>query len=1681
MDLNSIVEIESQVLLWLCVGVFVVLALDFLRGLFRGWRYGTYRLLAFLVLFVAAFASLGAQAGAIGGINIGQWYQGAISFTYNGNPVSANVTTAFQTINDLIVSFCKAANIGSPDAINNLANALTVSAMKWICVLLDAIIISTIGAFLVFILWHLAFKHIIPKDKRKASYKSGKLASAFEDLVIGGVILAMFLTPFTSLVNSIAHNFSSDGGESSEGTTSVNNSTYEIAKKAVDTYNDSVFSKVFFNSYTLNPDNKSFDEQLMDFFTSEAVKDSANGAKISLGGLMSDVSKIGSIVLESGVLEKENMNSLGYIAFMSSQYAPKLLEAMADSDFLTTVMPIGIDFVLSIDAIKNYVATNEGVDTSHENWADALTNLASMVRDIQDADILDVLISKDPDNPNSITFSSTAVATLFDEAHVAKFNKVLSDLDDNSWKLLNKLLQSALYKMACTSAQKVYDDAAAGSPRADTAVALFDFLPTVDCTRDGTTGYPAWDKNGDNLPDALPTSYSSIKFGEEIQSLYNVVADLNANLKKEGVSDFVDQLTTRIVAGTLASDNYVTDLLLRLPKVIESAFVGDRDDNGALKNLEEGTNKSTGTACLLDNTFLICGMPRVFNMLASTITTSLGATVNGLDATISSFKDATDTGKTRINFKNEFNAIFNIANALIAPSNDDKGIGQTFIKHISEKPGVYYNPDGSFNSINPDLLKDLQNATEGIDKSKLLSKIIPSVFTNLLKGSFSSVMGAGWLDPVFPTDGTLGKSISDLLGIFGSCSGLIRYFQSASTSLTGNSLGQALAPLADAGTGYQAQLTDLLQYAANSPILNPDTTDEGGNVVHNTNFLLLVNKALGSLGDDYKLTASDLGSNFSAYDESAAFSQCVVTLIQSGLLNTLSTVSGTSLNMASLRDVSFKSLFASVGQSKILSKVFIKILDSKVMPTIKSLSKTDLSDISFSNITDWEREGESMDALVNFASEIGDFADLAYLDSDPTCVSQLLYTLSQSQMFVKTNPDDGSKSYLFPMFFQDKFVASFGASGPAEYFCDIGTDGSTAKPFTYDKLLLDFKAVSWLTDENGEYLYYDTSKTEHKFDATKWKLECEYFEEIVRRAEYMGGIDSFQAGADVSKINPSDFDALFKAVRHSMAFGRVLTYHLFEQVLLALTNSGSSLKGANLAYLWTCNIRQREYETDCMAGVMYVILDTKYGLATSSNGVLSAGAIGIDSASPDYFLLPLLSQCAESEVFNSLPNTTDDIPDIAAYSGQTMTACEYQMYDLLQKAGFYLDQDGNVDTDKVEKQVRSLGHLSGTIETSDRQNFISTMISIETLVKEINALANPKTDSLPSYTSGSNAYDRHQALVDLGLTEYSLANKTDEEALVILANAIENDTDIANINILFSRSGAVPYLTTNRQSNLADSSPRQIWNAEAKALANVGKKLQDFLNGSDKFIIQTFDVSKYFVNEFDADVGSSSSPNSVAVAENDFYQAKIEDLLVSVNDSRLLYADLPNKMRLSLNKISDSLSSGFPALATLIRGLVTDSISTIAARTSGSTTIYPYDSHLTATPTGYHELDSLALILRTGVVLTKIPTGSTYSVARTEQSAKLGTLLANWNTAHVEPTLVSIAVTKMPTKTAYNVGDTLNTAGIVVMATYSSGAVVDVSSISTVTYAPTTLATAGTQTIVVTFGGQTTSFDVTVS
>ncbi|MBQ7546969.1 MAG: InlB B-repeat-containing protein [Clostridia bacterium] len=102
-------------------------------------------------------------------------------------------------------------------------------------------------------------------------------------------------------------------------------------------------------------------------------------------------------------------------------------------------------------------------------------------------------------------------------------------------------------------------------------------------------------------------------------------------------------------------------------------------------------------------------------------------------------------------------------------------------------------------------------------------------------------------------------------------------------------------------------------------------------------------------------------------------------------------------------------------------------------------------------------------------------------------------------------------------------------------------------------------------------------------------------------------------------------------------------------------------------------------------------------------------------------------------------------------------------------------------------------------------------------------------------------------------------------------------------------------------------------------------------------------------------------------------------------------------------------------------------------------------------------------------------TGTSYSAGGTYKANAAATLYAQWTK---NASLASIAVKTLPTKTVYDVGESFRSAGLTLTATYSDGSTQSVTSGFACTGFTSDMA--GTKTVTVTYGGQSTTFAVTV-
>lgn len=93
-------------------------------------------------------------------------------------------------------------------------------------------------------------------------------------------------------------------------------------------------------------------------------------------------------------------------------------------------------------------------------------------------------------------------------------------------------------------------------------------------------------------------------------------------------------------------------------------------------------------------------------------------------------------------------------------------------------------------------------------------------------------------------------------------------------------------------------------------------------------------------------------------------------------------------------------------------------------------------------------------------------------------------------------------------------------------------------------------------------------------------------------------------------------------------------------------------------------------------------------------------------------------------------------------------------------------------------------------------------------------------------------------------------------------------------------------------------------------------------------------------------------------------------------------------------------------------------------------------------------------------------------------TVRYGTVTTSYKVTVQEKTVAGISIRTMPKKTTYFVGETLNTSGLTLTATYNDGSTETIS--SGFTCDPSVLNTVGTQTVTVSYGGKSAHFSVTI-
>lgn len=966
-DIAQLLKYEN-IALWVAfAAILAALVYSLIRGAFRGWAYGTYRLAFFAILVVVCFATLSVSVDGLGKFDLTRFIHQSISIPIQDKTIDANVSTLHQTIADLLTDLIREFDLAVDSAnLESFVNAYATSIIKFVLIIIEGIFLMSVGSFLCWFFWHILFKHFIPKMTRKRLYKKGRIFSMLEEFVVTLVVGAMVVIPITGTINMAVNSFQTPDTEEENSRLMADNETYKTVKQAIDTYNDSVFSKVFFNWTRDKETGRSFDSNLLSYFTMGNITDEV---AVSFVDVVGDAAKIGSLALEAGLLSQEGTTFDKVYLLLTSQYGPRLISAVGQSKLVTSLLPIGLEIATNLDTIKDYIGSELGIDYYGYDYAASIEDISKMLSDLQSSDVFTFFTDVD----GAAQFDTDEVASLFSEKSKAAFTNLFARLARNpdEKSLVNDLLSVFLVNMALNN------------PVEEGNLGLASFLPELSGVE-----YREEEGTGRKIPTKLNDAYKGLSLGDEIQVLYNGLYDINA---------LDDRLTALIVDAAVSEEHKLdTDVLLEI-------VVDHVTDISKIIAGDASIDSDSTKTCLMDCTFLTYAMPNLLDFAAKQVGDATDFTLDVSDVRNELFAETLPFATRQSNAKTEMRGILSLLTNFV----EADPVCKEFVKHIDAMPGIVFEKDGNLHSVETGLVDGFIALAEALDNSKLLTSLIPQVADQFLTDN--EALKQFGIEEIHTDIDGFGHELASMLRVAKECLPLISYVIQMTKALDGSSRMtydaiQGLAEYADNSSGSCPLLT----------LLNGITTNRILNDSSNENYRALLESVFKMFLSDDTISIPSTVNPLVENEVVTDFLFALGTEVNPEMLDKM--LNGGDLSLDILNGLNLSEILRPLDSSEVLPDILANFLDDRVLP----LLDTDM--VSFHNVNSWETEGESLERLITFAVDIGDLANIDFFASDPEAISGIIACLADNELFEAPLEGGGTK-YVFGEFLYSKLIA----------------------------------------------------------------------------------------------------------------------------------------------------------------------------------------------------------------------------------------------------------------------------------------------------------------------------------------------------------------------------------------------------------------------------------------------------------------------------------------------------------------------------------------------------------------------------------------------------------------------------------------------------------------------------------
>ncbi len=1073
----------------LLVALLVIILIGGLVALFRGVWNTTFRLLFVGTLVVLSYVFAKDITNQVASFDFSSMFSSPIQFELFEETIT--VTSGLDTMEQVIAAFTAhqenqsvQAVLSDPQTVQ-LIHDVAFLLLRFVIFVVLGVLIILLGEFLAGLFYHLLFKFFIPKKIRK--HVRLRLVAFFEGIVKTTLVASMLIIPFSSLLNTISKS-------AKNGNRDIDSKTYQDILSFVDAYDNSYFSQLLFH-WTADSNGNTFDMNLMNY----TLSDSSDEGLIFTDEL-GTILDVAVTLFGSGSMEYDASTGQLIIyqsSILNSEVVCAVLDTLSRSSLLTRALPIAMAFALNMEEIQKYCDSGK-IDLGAVDWSGEIQELSKIYKDVYDSGIITEVLEE----PENALYEMLSNPSMHDSLMTA-FEKI------DSTTLVSQVLPAVLFTM-------VQQTDAEGNPSP-----LSSYLPTE------------WE------------DYAGISWGKEFSILYhslfrlNVVTEsrlLDIYMPKKG--EVVDEVTQRnrenIFLKETASEETseetkeenpfmdVINLLMEHPGAVKECLFGAFDESGK-PVMDETTGLSVGEeTCLFDSELIT----RSMNKIIKAVFTALQETLGEMDMEL--LNSAADSLDGRGALKKEYGAMFQILE-VIAENESAKGI-------LTGK---------EIDFTNREVVATLKEAFLNLDQSVLMSNLIPEVIPNALgkvEGLQESLQSVGLqLDSFEFRVDHLGSEIGKLLDVVPSMVNLSDAFSQMGES--------SLNVMLDA---IQAQdLETVLTGFYDSRILNPEVS-EG-----KSNFETIVDVVFASKG----IGVENITSNFekgtiqwideekdgvvTKRGEIGRICDLFTRLKEEDVKSLLDATNIAYENPEELQPDLIRDLFKGIGESKLLSYSFGKVMDDMLSSVIQSIDNTGA--IAFSHLKtedDWIQEGDNFATILENIQAIGKKVEqIDWLNANPEKIEGILLSLSQSNLF-ESEAD-------FTYFVRNTLTTNKDIQA---YFQDFGAET--------------------LTKTNA---YFD-SMNEGNIQEN-WKAEIGYIVDVMDQFQILGGrssetyVEGTYGTEGLRKFVNGRFelgevDLLVDSLNHSVTMQMVLPNvidEIFTQI--DLSKIDVNLKAANIAYL----------------------------------------------------------------------------------------------------------------------------------------------------------------------------------------------------------------------------------------------------------------------------------------------------------------------------------------------------------------------------------------------------------------------------------------------------------------------------------------------------------------------------------